>query len=76
MLVVQKYIEDKQEQADAIVCSNPGVLEEFRAREARIAELDILADEAKQKVDTVREHILQLKVSSQLQLQPLSASAG
>ena len=58
----QAYIDAKQEAADAIVCSNPGVLEDFRRREAQIAELEVQAQAALDKVALVRQLIEDLKV--------------
>ena len=59
---MQEYIEEKQAAADAIICSNPGVLEEFRRREAHIAELEVQVGAAADKVSLVRELIADLKV--------------
>ena len=61
---MQAYIGAKQEEADAIVCTNPGVLEEYRRREARIAELTEQQAAAADKLDLVRQIIAQKKVSS------------
>ena len=62
--LMQAYIEEKQEQADAIVCTNPGVLEEYRRREAKIAELDEQQTAAADKLDLCRQVIAQKKVRS------------
>ena len=44
------------------MCSNPGVLEEFRRREAQIAELEVQATAAKAKVELIHAQISELKV--------------
>ena len=61
---MQAYIDEKQEQADAIVCTNPGALEEYRRREARIAELTEQQAAAADKLELCRQIIAQKKVGS------------
>ena len=62
---MQAYIEEKQQQADAITCSDPHVLEQYRQREAKIGELAEQQTAATDKLDLRRQVIAEKKVRAQ-----------
>lgn len=59
----QDYMEEKQEAADQIICSNPGALQEFQQRLAEIASLETEASSLQERIDLHLSTIAERKVS-------------